>query len=179
MSLPDTIKHPETFLNSPAAGYDGVFDWSWTQGALGIGRITPMDFDGVIERKGNFLLFETKGVGVPIPLGQMYTFESAFKLGCFTIIFIEGKLSPESAKIWCANGFKNNIKMDRHAETTPERMHNFVADWYDYADKNPAKPVDITFLNKRIKQLEETNFNLKKIMEDAVKELGGLVHWPA
>ena len=69
--------------------------------------------------------------------------------------------------------------MDRHAETTPERMHNFVADWYDYADKNPAKPVDITFLNKRIKQLEETNFNLKKIIEDAVKELGGLVHWPA
>lgn len=58
---PSTIKHHATFERSLPIGFDGVFDWSWTQGHLGQGKITPMDFDGVVERKGNFIVFETKG----------------------------------------------------------------------------------------------------------------------
>lgn len=50
---PSTIKHHATFERSLPIGFDGVFDWSWTQGHLGQGKITPMDFDGV--RLGRFV----------------------------------------------------------------------------------------------------------------------------
>ena len=140
MKLPNTIKHREAFLKSPAAGFDGVFDWSWTEGCFGEGKITPMDFDGVVERKGNFIVFETKNPGTPIPLGQMYTFESAYKLNCFTIVFIEGKERPESAMAWCQPGFNKSIKMKYYKPITDMvKFKGFISGWYDYAENNPRK----------------------------------------
>ena len=179
MSLPPTIKHPETFLKSPSAGFDGVFDWSWTDGCFGEGRITPMDFDGLVERKGNFILFETKDVGVSVPKGQIYTFQSAYNLGCFTIIFIEGKTYPEFAKAWCQPGFSNGLVMDQHAPVDLEKMRKFVSDWYGFADKNPRQKVDISFLNKRISDLDNQVSNIKTHLTNAVKELGGSIVWGA
>ena len=81
MSLPKTIHSPDIFEKSPPCGFDGVFDWSWTEGCFGETSITPMDFDGVVERKGHFIIFETKKRGVVVPKGQLYTFESLLKLG--------------------------------------------------------------------------------------------------
>lgn len=135
MKLPDTIKHPDTFLKTPSAGFDGVFDWSFTAGCFGNGKITPMDFDGVIERKGNFLVFETKAVGVPVPQGQIYTFESFYRLGVATIVFIEGKTSPELAKVWCQPGFKGGVKMGNHKPVNSERLSKFCSEWYEFANK--------------------------------------------
>ncbi len=176
--LPSTIKYPKTFNNSPAAGFDGVFDWSWTDGCFGEGKITPMDFDGVIERKGNFLLFETKNVGVPIPDGQMYTFESAYRLGVFTIIFIEGKNKPETAKIWCANGFKNGLKMDSHAPVNDmDKLKDLISSWYEYANKNATNKVDSSFLNKKILLLTNSIEETKQHLTCAVTALGGNVEW--
>jgi hypothetical protein len=176
--LPSTIKHPETFLNSPAAGFDGVFDWSWTDGCLGSKNITPMDFDGVVERKGNFLLFETKGINVPIPRGQMYTFESAYNLGCFTIMFIEGKGSPEKIKAWCQPGFYRGVKAKKHSIVTDlENAKSFVKAWYSYADNNRAVMPNISFLNKKIVSLGDTISEAKKNAEKLVLDLGGKVYW--
>lgn len=177
MTLPKTIKHPETFIKSPSAGFDGVFDWSWTDGCFGAGKITPMDFDGLVERKGNFILFETKDVGVPIPVGQMYTFKSAYDLGCFTILFIEGKTKPEMAKVWCQPGFCNSLVMDNHAPVDISKLKKFVSDWYQYADKNPRKKVDTTFLNKRVADLNNQISGLKTYLTGAVAALGGSVIW--
>lgn len=175
--LPSTIKHPKTFEKSASASFDGVFDWSWTQGCFGGGIITPMDFDGVVERKGNFLVFETKNIGVPIPKGQMYTYESAYKIGVFTILFIEGKSSPEYAKAWCQPGFKKSLIMDKHAPTDPERMGRFVSDWYQFADNNPSSKIDITFLNKKITKLESSIERLREHAESIANELGGVIKW--
>lgn len=175
--LPDTIKHPETFIKSPSASFDGVFDWSWTSGCFGDGVITPMDFDGVVERKGNFLVFETKNIGVPIPKGQMYTYESAYKLGVFTILFIEGKDKPEYAKAWCQPGFKKSLKMEVHAPTNMTRMSKFVSEWYTFADTNPSSKIDITFLNKKITKLESCIESLKKNIEEMASNLGGVIEW--
>jgi len=178
MKLPSTVKYPDTFLNSPAAGFDGLFDWSWTDGCFGGGKITPMDFDGVIERKGNFLLFETKGVGVPIPKGQMYTFKSAYDLGCFTVFFIEGKEKPESVKLWCQEGFKDGLVMDSHKPVTDiNRLKDIVSDWYKYADSHPRKKVDTTFLNKKIAACEKELSDVKQYLTYAVEALGGQVAW--
>lgn len=149
-ALPSTIKHPGGFMHSPAAGFDGVFDWSWTQGCFGGGRITPMDFDGVVERRGNFILFETKDLGVPVLPGQMYTLEAAHRLGCFTIFLIHGKTGPESAQVWYPGSDK------RHSFEGVDAIKERVAAWYAYADKNPRRPVDVSFLNRRIQLLEST-----------------------
>lgn len=161
MNLPTTIKNKNGFLHSPAAGYDGVFDWSWTQGCFGNGRITPMDFDGVVERKGNFILFETKNLGVPIPSGQMYTLEAAHRLGCFTIFLIHGKTEPESAQIWYPGVGKREIHEGVDA------IKEKVRSWYAYAEKNPKKGIDVSFLNKRVEQLGEENTLLKSQIERA------------
>lgn len=164
IDLPATIKHPETFANSPAAGFDGVFDWSWTQGCFGPGKITPMDFDGVVERRGNFIVFETKGVGVPIPDGQLFTLEAIHKLDVFTVVFIHGKTAPEELKVWCAPGFKSGVVMAEFKPATTEKAHDFVSDWYQYADKNPKRKVDHTMLNRRIQVItDERDALIEKI----------------
>lgn len=144
MNLPPTIKHPSGFNHSPAAGFDGVFDWSWTDGCFGSGKITPMDFDGVVERKGNFILFETKNVGVPIPKGQLYTLESAHALGCFTIMIIHGKTKPESAVIWLPGTKTRQDIIGLNA------IKEKVSAWYSWANENPRKNIDIPSASKLI-----------------------------
>lgn len=159
MTLPATIKFPAGFAHSPAAGNDGVFDWSWTKGCFGEGKITPMDFDGVVERKGNFILFETKDLGVPIPVGQMYTLESAHRLGCFAIFLIHGKTHPESCQIWYPGTDK------REVVEGVEKIKAKVSAWYAYADKNPRKEVDVSFLNRRIQALQDEQAGMKSRMD--------------
>lgn len=176
-NLPSTIKHHDAFNHSPACGFDGVFDWSFTQGCFGAGKITPMDFDGVIERKGNFLLFETKGLGVPIPKGQMITLESAYRLDCFTIVMIEGKSIVEKAMVWCQPGFSNSRKMTEHAMATPARMSQFCASWFEYANSHPNKKIDVTFLNRRITHLTDSIFLAREHLSNAVYALGGEIKW--
>lgn len=161
MNLPATIKHQNGFLHSPAAGYDGVFDWSWTQGCFGKGRITPMDFDGVVERKGNFILFETKNLGVPIPDGQMYTLKAAHRLGCFTIFLIHGKTEPESAQIWYPGVDK------REVYEGVDVIKSKVSAWYTYADKNPKNGIDVSFLNRRVEILGAENESMKSRIDAA------------
>lgn len=149
-ALPSTINHPGAFLKSPAAGFDGVFDWSWTQDCFGGKRIKPMDFDGVVERKGNFILFETKNLGVPIPDGQRYTLEAAHRLGCFTILLIHGKQTPEHAEIWYPGSAQ------KKTFSGVEDIRKVVGDWYLYADKKQHKAVDVSFLNRKISALQTT-----------------------
>jgi len=156
MNLPNTIKHPGGFLRSPAAGADGVFDWSWTHGCFGAGRITPMDFDGVVERKGNFILFETKNLGVPIPDGQMYTLQAAHRLGCFTIMLIHGKQAPEQIEVW----YPPEFGLEKGSHQGVEKAKRIVSRWYEYADKNPKNKVDMSILNKRVHCLEIANTEL-------------------
>ena len=157
--LPNTIFYPDTFLRLSTPWMDGVWDWSWTDGCFGEYRISPMDFDGIVERKGNFLLFETKDEGKDVPVGQMRTFKAAFALRCFTVIFIEGKTNPQYFMAWCAPGFKGGFIMQRK-ESIPDtkRLHDLCADWFEFANKNPTNPekayTDIEWFDERAGILE-------------------------
>jgi hypothetical protein len=84
------IRHAAAFGDRPSAQFDGVFEWDWIAAALP-GKIEPMDFDGVVERRGQFLLFETKGPGVPIPAGQRYTLQCVAALPQWTVVILWGK----------------------------------------------------------------------------------------
>ena len=141
--IPDTIHYPSTFKKSPPAGFDGIFDWSWTEGCFGNPKITPMDLDAVVERRGNFVLFETKNPGVPIPQGQQITLNSFYNLGVFTIIFIEGKENPEKVQLWSAKGFHDtdpvaNPIMGEHKSCTIYDLRDYLKRWTAFADANPA-----------------------------------------
>lgn len=134
MKHPDTINYPDTFDKAKPAGFDGVFDWSWTQGCFGAGNITPMDIDGMVERKGNFIVFETKGINVPVPPGQLYTLESLYRLNVFTIVFVAGKERPEALKVWHAKGFRGQKKMSEFVDCSIGQCRAFVSKWYEFAD---------------------------------------------
>ena len=138
------IKYQETFDRKPAAGFDGIFNWDWTDGCFGDTRIAPMDVDGLVERKGNFLLFETKDVGKPVPRGQMITLEALYALGCFTVMFVYGKEKPESIAVWDAPGFRTGAFMDsdRPVETSVPQARAYCARWYEYANSNPKDIVE-------------------------------------
>lgn len=90
-ALPKTVLYPSKFLSSPAAGFDGVYDWSWAEHCYGKTKISPMDFDGVVERNAHFLVYETKDVGKRIDDGQRITLRNLFMLGRFSIFYVWGK----------------------------------------------------------------------------------------
>lgn len=138
MDLPDTINDPKKFVNSAPAGFDGVFDWRWMVGCFGKASITPMDLDALIERNGHFLVLETKEVGVPIPYGQLLTLKQLYRLGCFTVLFIQGKGIPEFAKVWCEPGFHDGLKQPRFKEVDVMKCREFVRQWWRYADKESS-----------------------------------------
>jgi hypothetical protein len=104
--FPDTILYPDSFNKSKAAGFDGVFDWSWTRGCFGDTNITPMDFDAVIERLFHYFVIETKDDGVPIPQGQLITLDNLIKPKDFTVMKCWGKEEPHRFIIRYPNGIE-------------------------------------------------------------------------
>jgi hypothetical protein len=92
-----------------------------------------MDLDGVIERRGQFLVFETKDIGVPIPKGQLYTLEALHRMGAFTIMIIYGKQQPEKSVCWYPD---STMKVDL---VGVDAARQFVARWYRWAN-GKARP---------------------------------------
>ena len=119
------------------AGFDGQFHWDFLNASFKGTQIKPMDFDAVIERRGNFLVFETKEKGKSIPVGQEITLTRAWRNG-FTIIHVEGKKASE------ITGFAIYSGIDEHKEgkvgsremqpRTVEDLIYVVRRWFCWAD---------------------------------------------
>lgn len=92
-----------------------------------------MDFDGVVERRGQFIVFETKEPGTPVPIGQLYTLQALHRLGCFTVVIIWGKLEPEAAEVWYPGTTAKERLLGREA------IRGVVQRWYDWADKKQKR----------------------------------------
>ena len=128
--LPDTIFYPDAFRRSKAAGFDGVFDWSWMDGCFGDTGIMPMDFDCVVERKAQFLIVESKDIGVPIPYGQLRSLQAIHNKRCACIMFVYGKREPEHCVCWLP-GSKQTEELIGVDEATA-----FVARWFAWVEEN-------------------------------------------
>ena len=89
------IKHPQRFAAWLPAQFDGEFGWDFLAMAFRGTKIMPMDFDAVIERRGHYLVFETKAKGRKIDAGQAITLTGLWQNKGFTIIHVEGKTAPE------------------------------------------------------------------------------------
>lgn len=138
-----TIKHTSRFHQARPAGFDGVFEWDFLLPAFAGTRIQPMDLDFVVERRGRFLVQETKASGVPLPQGQILTFERLLDTGIFTLFLVQGKTRDDvSALSICTH--------DIRIPDTTERMIDwrgllhYTSRWFAWADnqKPPQMPVE-------------------------------------
>jgi hypothetical protein len=148
--IPDTIKHPENFMRSQwsvccphchrTIGFDGIFDWGWVIEALKKispkTKIMPMDFDGVIERKCHYLLFETKDEGKNIIEAQRWTLERIIRASSVTIMYVWGKESPISfeAQTILRNGKRFRVVKGMGRLESEE----YVSRWFRWAENDGA-----------------------------------------
>jgi hypothetical protein len=141
-----TVRNWKAWEKCPPANADCHWDWGKLKGAFG-GKIMPTDWDGVVERHGRFLVFETKIGDAPIPTGQRIALRAAVDTGFFTVcvLWIDGN-SPRKMQIITKGsaGEIDNITFDI--------VYDFCRDWYEWADgfgrdcKLPQKtPLDISF----------------------------------
>ncbi len=78
-----TINNLTTFTNN-------LWDWKILDGCFGNTRIRPTDIDGLVERKGKFLLIEAKSINKGIDSGQAILFDNLIKTKVFTVIIVWG-----------------------------------------------------------------------------------------
>jgi len=126
--LPNTIIFPEAFQKSLPPGFDGIFDWGFLRGVFGK-TITPMDFDGVVERHGHYLVFETKDEGKEIPQGQLLTLNNLIQALSFTVIKIWGKREIGFFEIMFPNG-------RRRRGCGQEELVDLCDRWFSFANQN-------------------------------------------
>lgn len=117
-----TINDPEKFCAS-------LWDWGVLRGCFGDTKIEPTDIDGMVERHGQFLWFETKEPNVRIPDGQRITFTNAASTNFITVLVIWGHPGePQKMHSWWRDREKT------YENTSLDRLREFVSNWYDWAD---------------------------------------------
>ena len=93
-----------------------------------------MDIDGLVERKGNFLVFETKAPNKEIPGGQMITLNALLKTGSFTVFFLQGKNSATlQALTICWKG-KTMTTGRKFSPITAEYVNARTRSWFRWAN---------------------------------------------
>lgn len=137
-----TIHNPETFKENKPAGFDGTFDWDFLIEAFRRPKekagvkplIQPMDLDCIVERKGKFLVFETKQPGKNVPQGQAITLNALVATGLFTVIILHAKYKEDvdGWQVW----YKNK-KEDREGDWN--QLYKFVRRWFVWASGWPKE----------------------------------------
>ena len=154
-----TIRKPKAFFAGLAAGFDGVFEWDFLLPAFYQSdrekQIEPMDWDAVVERRGKFLVFETKDGEVPIPLGQQITLESAVKNGGvnqYHIIILRSK-TPEEINGWDAwhKGESGKV-LKKHFTGDSAELIKYCRRWFLWAsgkktEKDPFSQFEDWIIN--------------------------------
>jgi hypothetical protein len=126
------INNEENFNRYPPAAYDGQFHWDvfHLSGCFADTKIKPMDFDGVVERKLNYLIFESKDNGKEVPQAQQWTLDRLSEAKSFSVIEVWPKRPPFEVAHIIYNGNRNNLRVIKgHAA-----IIKAVASWFAFAD---------------------------------------------
>ena len=130
------IKYPETFKQMKPAGYDGEFSWDFLAPIFKGSKIQLTDIDAVVERRDNFLFFETKNVGVPIPSGQRILLERLVQLGKgkITIFVLYGKTADTITGMerWIWNTYTKTVTKEG-GECDSDYVLKMVDGWFKIA----------------------------------------------
>ena len=136
-----TINYRSRFQSWLPALFDGEFDWDFLLPAWKDTKIQPMDFDAVLERRGHFLIYETKIKGKGVPKGQSITLTEQWKKGA-TIFQLEGKSAKEITGIACYwEGKYSNPTMIGDLEIKPCNAYDVVfmsRSWFCWASGWPC-----------------------------------------
>lgn len=142
------LHSPENFHATPPAGFDGQFHWDYLNGAFG-NTIRPMDLDGVVERNGYFLVFETKDVGKNVDKGQQITLERLVETGRFEIVLIWGKREVVFMQTWtpqvpterCPTCQRRRgrctVSRSEIVAASNEDVYAYAADWFRRMNERP------------------------------------------
>jgi len=139
------IRNMEKFNTWLPAGFDGEFQWEFITWAFNGTKITPMDYDAVIERKGHRLIMETKEKGKKVDLGQAITLMNEWRLGA-TILQISGKCPEEINGYWLfkEGGWTFNDAVMNKEKTFVKAewmdISYLVHRWYHWANKSTPMP---------------------------------------
>ena len=112
------------YLRNRDAYRDAAQDWAILHGCFG-GAIRPSDIDGIIERKGHFLVLEKKPKGYEFRGGQKILFGQLAGLPKFTVVILRGDgQAVDSMQVW------------GQAEQACSLQHirDFCQAWYEYAN---------------------------------------------
>jgi len=120
-----TIRNKDTYMRC-------LWDWGFLDRCFGETRIRVTDIDGLIERRGHFLLMEAKSPRVTIPKGQAILFDALTRDPKWHVLVIWGETNmPEEAMFW------GNKKFE--ADTV--KIQEVVRRWFSMA--NGAKDVQL------------------------------------
>lgn len=180
MKLPDTINYPDAYNKSKTPWHDGDIYWQWLIDGCKGTNIKPMDIDAIIERKGCFLVVESKEINVPIPLGQMITLNRLWALGIVSTIFVWGKEVPTYAEIRISRTWGGRFYIINN-DNVGKRLTEFVKWWLLKANKDGDKllcDVCMTPFSVDMKVLLENNkINCQKCNQ-TYRYAGGIKLWP-
>jgi hypothetical protein len=141
-------------------------------------KIRCADIDGLTERNGFFSIKEFKRPGATVPLGQKITLDKLYKDGNNkTIIVIYGY--AEGSRVHEIEVRSNFIQlnMPRHVANL-ERLKEIETMWFELANSIKHSSVDVSFLNKKINELEIHNSSLidiNKTLNKAIDENNGVL----
>jgi hypothetical protein len=135
-----SIKYSKRFSEARPANFDGIFDWDFLLPAFAGTRIQPTDIDGMVERYGRFLLFETKQPGKHLEQGQVIALENLILLGKgrIMLMILYGKNPDEihNMEIWL---YSNDKVMKIERECTAEIVVEHVRGWFNKANEYGKK----------------------------------------
>lgn len=130
-----TIRDPKRFMA-------GMWDYAIFDGCFGDSKVAMADIDGIVERRGKFLVLETKAPGAPIPYGQLLTIKALSATRVFTVIVAWGETnSPQAAQVYAADGVSPVFACDI------AKLRRIVATWFRLA--SVRQPVTLSDLITR------------------------------
>jgi hypothetical protein len=113
-------------------------EWEFLSGCFDYG-IMPTDVDGIVERNGNYLVFEEKHPNVELGIGQARMLNDLNMKHGMTIFIIWGDTEIpiiESMSIWRPYGKTNAYEEGRQKIPADiELLRHKCRQWFDWADK--------------------------------------------
>ncbi len=86
------------------------------------------DLDGIVERKGDFIVVEGKGIGVSIPPGQRRMFWHLVNTGRFTIVILWGEPGiPTEYEVFT---YSNGPTTSGKQKCNLEQIKQLIKNWY-------------------------------------------------
>lgn len=105
----------------------------------GSGFILPSNIDGVLERRGRFLVFEWKQKDERLSKGQEILLHSLASLPQFTVLLVNGHATSESVEV---HEFFKMTKSDQpyvRRGVGVDELKLFVHRWWDWASTHSHK----------------------------------------